>query len=534
MEPDEVDPASRDQAGRPSTSAQARVLVVDDERFFREAIREVLARSGVECIEVEDGERALGLARDAAIGVVILDIRLPGIDGIQVLRQLREIRPELRVIMLSASTEQEQVLEALRLGACDYLAKPLHEEELVLAVRRALESYGVAHDWRSLRGRLDRLVAGMGVLAQQVRSADASARSELLKSGAAATVAEVLQAAKTSLMLLNEDGTELRVAAVFGRELDPDDMDPVPLGAGVAGLALERGEPLVVGDVASDGRFPDHAGEGRYRSGSFAVAPIDGAFGPLGVLCATDREGGGTFGEEDVSLMRLLAMQIAELMALGRGQPEAPGLEEASDGWSDATTDDATLPGFGGEDGPELDFDAELARLVCDAVVREVEPERVIRAALEPLASGLPALPVSLYLADHASGVLRLEGEWDAGVRSDRATLPLDKGLTGTVLQTGHLVAAEQPQEDVRFEGDVDTPEDGRAGPLLCVPLRLRGKVVGLARAFLRDGGRASARTGEVLSAALSAAVRNVLLYRSLVESIEEVAAARRQSQGRS
>ncbi len=516
--------------GSEEVEPRTRVLVVDDERFFREAIREALAEASLECIEVADGEQALGLARDEAIGVVVLDIRLPGIDGIQVLRKLRDLRPELRVIMLSASTDQDLVLEALRLGACDYLAKPLHDEELVLAVRRAIESYAVAHDWRNLRGRLDRLVAGMGELARQVRSADDEARSELLREGAARTAAEVLQAAKTSLMLLNEEGTELRVAAAHGQEIDAESMDAVPVGEGVAGLAVERAESLVVEDVEADQRFADRESTERYASGSFAVTPIESPDGPLGVLCATERHDGGRFGEEDVSLMRLLAMQLAELMAVGR-RPSEPWVDP-DDG---PVADDATLPGWTGQPmTPEVDLDAELARQICDAVVNEVEPERVITAALEPVAGGLHARPVSLYLADRVEGCLRREGEWDGGTRSDREALPLDRGLTGTVLQTGHLVATEQPELDARFDPEVDTPEDGETGPLLCLPLRLRGKVVGVVRAFPGEGGKASARTGEVLSAALSAAVRNVLLYRSLVESIEEVAAARRQSQGRS
>jgi hypothetical protein len=74
----------------------------------------------------------------------------------------------------------------------------------------------------------------------------------------------------------------------------------------------------------------------------------------------------------------------------------------------------------------------------------------------------------------------------------------------------------------------VDTPADGQAAPLLCLPLRLRGKTVGVARAFFEPGSDVPARTGEVLSAALSAAVRNVLLYRSLVETIDEMAEARK------
>ena len=90
------------------------------------------------------------------------------------------------------------------------------------------------------------------------------------------------------------------------------------------------------------------------------------------------------------------------------------------------------------------------------------------------------------------------------------------------------MIATNDPSKDPRFDPDVDTPEDGGCYPYLCIPLRLRGKTVGVVRAFLEEGAHASPRTGEVLSAALSAAVRNVLLYRSLLQSIDEVAEARR------
>ena len=102
--------------------------------------------------------------------------------------------------------------------------------------------------------------------------------------------------------------------------------------------------------------------------------------------------------------------------------------------------------------------------------------------------------------------------------------------LAGLVVRSFNALNAVDP----RFDPDMDTPEGGAVGPLLCVPLRLRGKVLGIARVFPADGVRPSARSGEVISAALSAAVRNVLLYRSLLESIDEVARVRRSHRGRS
>ncbi|HSJ96863.1 MAG TPA: response regulator, partial [Myxococcota bacterium] len=146
-------------------TSRARVLVVDDERFFREAIRELLEGEGHPVSTAATAADALEAAADPGVGVVVLDIQLPDRSGLEVLRALRERRPELRVVMLSAHTDQEYVLEALRLGACDYLAKPLHEEEMRLSVGRALESYDLATRFGALRGRLGALAGEVERLA---------------------------------------------------------------------------------------------------------------------------------------------------------------------------------------------------------------------------------------------------------------------------------------------------------------------------------------------------------------------------------
>ena len=76
------------------------------------------------------------------------------------------------------------------------------------------------------------------------------------------------------------------------------------------------------------------------------------------------------------------------------------------------------------------------------------------------------------------------EAEWDGGVRADRARAAARRGLTGAVAETGQLVASADPAADPRFDAAVDTPADGRPGPLLCGALRFRGKVLGVFRAF--------------------------------------------------
>jgi FixJ family two-component response regulator len=484
------------------------VLVVDDERFFRDAICDALRGGGFACRAAGSAQEAAAAARDPAVGVMVLDLRLPGPEGLELLRRLRAERPALRVVVVANHVDQEDVLEALREGASDYLAKPLHDEELVLAVRRAASGFALETDLAALRRRLHALEKCLAGLSEQA-AADAGDGSERLHAGIASALADLLGAGKTSLLLVDEAGAELRVAAATGAAVAAERMDPVPVGAGVAGVVFAAGEPLVLGDLGADARFASRTARERYRSRSVALAPVPGPDGPTGVLCATDREDGAAFGEDDLVVLQILAHHAGRLLAAAPAPaPEAAAGAEASND------------------------DAELARAICDVLSVEVEPQRLVEAALRPVASALPAAPVSLYLIDNASGELRLEGQHDPTGRGDRKSLPRQRGLTALVLQTGRVVASDRPQADPRFDPDADTPENGVVGPLLCVPLRWRGKVLGVVRAFPQAGAAASARTGEVLSAALSAAVRNVLLYRSLLESIEDLAEARREARG--
>ena len=274
----------------------ARVLVVDDERFFREAIGDVLDGAGIDWLAVESGAEALEQAADPTFGAVVLDLQLPDLHGLEVFRRLKEGRDDLRVVILSAHTDQDNVLEALRLGAFDYLAKPLHEEELVLAVRRALETHALASGWQRLRGRVDRLERVL----EGLRASALADAPEAVHERAVAAAAEVLGAAKTSLLLLDEGAGELRVVAAQGSKLAPEEMDAVGLGKGVAGLALARSEPIVVADVTEDGRFEGRDTSSRYDTATFAVAPLTAGDRALGVLCAADPSDGVSFGPSEL------------------------------------------------------------------------------------------------------------------------------------------------------------------------------------------------------------------------------------------
>lgn len=502
---------------------QSRVLIVDDEVFFLEAIDEILSEAGFDTIRAVNGGEALEQIADPRVAVVVLDVRLPDMDGISVLAKIREKRPELPVIMLSASTDQEIVLEALRLGASDYLAKPLHDEELVLAVGRGIDGHEASAGRRRLRARIDRLVESMERLSQLVRWAAPAERAEVLRRGIVDAAAVVFQADRVSLMLADEHREWLAVVACRGIDIERETLSPRKVGEGAAGRCFADGGVLCVGDVGQDARFAGR-GAGIYRSAAFAVVPLVCLGEPVGVLCLTEGADASGLAADESNVLRLLGMQVSEFLA---ADPEVERILDAAN-----TLDVEGVSAGQSRSGQRVDVDAELARSICEAMAAEVEPARILRMALGCVSRVLSAGPVALHLLSPDGASLVREAEIEGSDSGDRARLPTDRGLTGTVCLTGGLVLADRPDSDGRFDARVDTPADDGVRALLCVPIKLRDKVVGVVRAFFDPGHLPSARTAEVLSAVFSAAVRNILLYRSLLQSIEELAAARREARG--
>ena len=114
-----------------------RILIVDDEAAIRRALRPPLTELGFQINEASRGEEALQLLQAGNIDVVLLDINMPGIGGIETLRRIRALAPRLPVLMLTVREGEEQKVEALELGADDYITKPFSVRELIARIRTA-------------------------------------------------------------------------------------------------------------------------------------------------------------------------------------------------------------------------------------------------------------------------------------------------------------------------------------------------------------------------------------------------------------
>ncbi|HQC82503.1 MAG TPA: response regulator [Bacillota bacterium] len=116
-----------------------KILIVDDAAFMRMMIKDNLKKAGyTDFVEAGDGEQAVLKYEEEKPGVVLLDITMPVMDGIQVLRTIKQLDPNAKVIMCSAMGQEGMVVEAIKLGALDFIVKPFKPERLVQTVKNVL------------------------------------------------------------------------------------------------------------------------------------------------------------------------------------------------------------------------------------------------------------------------------------------------------------------------------------------------------------------------------------------------------------
>jgi DNA-binding NtrC family response regulator len=207
------------------------ILAIDDDGANRRLLVALFKAERIEVTTAPDGPSGLVACAERQPAVVLLDLGLPGMDGFAVLEQLRQTAPLTPVIMLTASNEVKDAVRAIQLGAFDYLTKPMDHDEVVLSVRRAL-------DTRALRAEVEQLrkqVGGGGSLALQMGPSPQVQRIVDQVATVAATELSVLVAGETGT------GKEL-VAQALHRQSERRDRPLIALDCGAIPEALLESE----------------------------------------------------------------------------------------------------------------------------------------------------------------------------------------------------------------------------------------------------------------------------------------------------
>lgn len=131
------------------------ILVVDDDRAIRESLNSLLSDKGYDVLTVEDGHQAIDAVRQREWDVAMVDLKMPGIDGLEVLREVTKMSPNTKVIIITGYATVESAVEAMKQGAIDYIAKPFTVDELLIRLEKTLENVRLLHENIYLREQLN-------------------------------------------------------------------------------------------------------------------------------------------------------------------------------------------------------------------------------------------------------------------------------------------------------------------------------------------------------------------------------------------
>ncbi|MEW6530433.1 MAG: UDP-3-O-acyl-N-acetylglucosamine deacetylase [Thermodesulfobacteriota bacterium] len=300
---------------------KARILIVDDQEEILLSLGGILQDEGHEVITARDGQEALHLVQSDSPTVVFLDIWIPGIDGLQTLKAIKRLDPQCSVIMMSGHGTIETAVKAIKLGAADYLEKPLNLEDVLHLVQKALDSRVPAHKEGATAGLAANTLIGSSEKAQRLRRALENASRE-----------------NGSVWLAGEKGTGKEFAARLIHNLQGRDRENL-LKVRCSDLTDENFDEIMLGKGAD----PQQQRPGK----------LGQAHGGTLLLIGIDR-----LAE---SLRPTLAQALTEMLAQDRSTNNLTGFSTRI--FVTAPADPQTLARSDG-------FSPELAELLADRVIR--------------------------------------------------------------------------------------------------------------------------------------------------------------------
>jgi adenylate cyclase len=309
-------------------AGRARVLIVDDDATNRDLLVRLVERQGLAAAVAEDGERALAAVQAGPVDLVLLDLVMPGLGGLQVLERLKADAAlrHIPVIVISSLDDLTGIAACIRLGAEDYLPRPFDAAILRARIEASLERKR-RHDEerRAQRG----LEQSTHVLEARVQQATATLQRRLRELSGMIDVArsiisvldldslftqimqlskDVMSAEASSLLVADAGTRTLRFLVATGAAGKAIAGGTIQFGQGIAGYVAETGESVLIPDAYQDPRFdPSYDRRSGFRTRSILTVPLRTAEGIVGVLQVMNKIGQDAFDQHDLDLFQSFA-----------------------------------------------------------------------------------------------------------------------------------------------------------------------------------------------------------------------------------
>lgn len=298
-------------------SKPEKIVIIDDEERMCDSLSTLLTEDGYHVEAFQESAVAIESIRAGKVDLVISDIKMPRMDGIDILRAVKEVDQDIPVILMTGFASLETAMEAITEGAYDYLLKPVEFTYLELAVKRALEKRRSDHararlllDLEQSNKSLEKRVNELNAVYETSKSIGSTLNLEELLHQIISLASQVTDAQVGSVMLLDEAKEYLTIAAANGLSPDVINRTRLPIGESIAGHVAQSGQPLVIGDVESDDRFR-RINKERYGAASLMCVPLVTKNRVIGVINLANKSSGQVFDDNDLRLLSTFASQAA-------------------------------------------------------------------------------------------------------------------------------------------------------------------------------------------------------------------------------